>query len=76
MIFTRDDLRKYNGQNDRPHYIAYKGMVYDVSDSTFWEEGIHFDEHFAGTDISYLIEDAPHTEEVLEDYPIVGEYED
>ncbi len=31
--FTREELKKYDGKNGRPAYIAYKGKVYDVSDS-------------------------------------------
>ncbi|MGE4547308.1 MAG: cytochrome b5 domain-containing protein, partial [Desulfurella sp.] len=30
---TKDELKKYNGENGMPSYVAYKGKVYDVSDS-------------------------------------------
>lgn len=29
--FTPNELAKYNGQNGQPAYVAYKGIVYDVS---------------------------------------------
>ena len=31
--FTRDELRKYNGQNGADAYIAIDGIVYDVTHS-------------------------------------------
>ena len=74
-VFSIGQLRKFNGQNGRPCYIAYNGLVYDVSDSTLWADGLHIDEHFCGTDLTAYMEVAPHGAEVLEDFPVVGELE-
>src|SRR5262245_49489148 len=32
-VFTERELLQYNGEKGRPVYIAYKGLVYDVSRS-------------------------------------------
>lgn len=69
---TREELETYNGQNGKPSYIAYKGKIYDVTGSEFWKEGIHMDRHIAGYDLSTELEFAPHTEESLAPFPIVG----
>jgi predicted heme/steroid binding protein len=46
-------------------YIAYKGIVYDVSMSRRWQTGIHEGLHFPAQDLSGEMGDAPHGEEVL-----------
>lgn len=33
QTFTRDELRKYNGQNGAAAYIAIDGIIYDVTHS-------------------------------------------
>ena len=72
MDFTRDELRKYDGKGSRPCYIAYMGMVYDVTDSTMWLDGLHLNEHNGGDDLTMFMENAPHGEEILEEFPIIG----
>jgi predicted heme/steroid binding protein len=76
MVFTAEELRKYDGRGGRPCYIAYKGLVYDVTESTFWEYGEHLDEHSGGGNLTQFIDDAPHGEDVFEDFPVVGEFEE
>lgn len=51
--------------------MAYKGEVYDVSESPLFEYGMHF-EHYAGEDLTDFMAEAPHGEEVLRDIPAVG----
>jgi predicted heme/steroid binding protein len=75
-VFTREELGEYNGKGGKPAYVAYKGKVYDVSGSYLWEGGEHQGEHFGGLDLTVEFEDAPHTVEVLERFPIVGELKD
>lgn len=69
--FTLEELKKYNGQNGNPIYIAYKGTVYDVTSSPVWETGDHF-AHIAGRDLTEELPEAPHSEEVFEEFEIVG----
>ena len=70
--FTREELKQFDGGDGKPIYAAYQGKVYDVSTSPLWAEGQHF-EHFAGADLTDELADAPHGEEVFENFLIVGE---
>ena len=74
-IFTLEELRQFDGTEGNPVYVAYMGTVYDVSASDLFEDGEHY-EHYAGQDLTAAMEDAPHGEEVLEQFPVVGELED
>lgn len=69
--FTREELSKYNGQNGQPAYVAYKGIVYDVSNVPQWAGGTHHGEK-AGTDVTNDISRSPHGEKVFADLPQVG----
>ena len=70
--FTQEELAQYNGKNGLPAYAAYKGKVYDVSGSFLWKDGNHQVLHDAGTDLSAAMEQAPHGEDVLDRFPVVG----
>ena len=70
--FNEKELIQYNGKNGNPAYIAYKGKVYDVSGSFLWRNGTHQVLHSAGVDLTDAIEQAPHVEDVLEKFPMVG----
>lgn len=69
---TEEELRKYDGQDGRPAYVAFKGKVYDVSGSKLWPEGMHQRRHKAGKDLTDDIAAAPHTEAILQRVPAVG----
>ncbi len=71
-IFTVKDLAKYNGKNGKPAYVAYKGNVYDVTNSFLWKDGRHQVLHNAGADLTAAIEQAPHSGDVLAKFPVVG----
>ncbi|MDD2830335.1 MAG: cytochrome b5 domain-containing protein [Sulfuricurvum sp.] len=72
MEFTEEELRKYNGQDGEPAYIAFKGNVYDVSESKFWKNGIHFKKHYAGFDLTVELANAPHGDIVFQNCPQIG----
>jgi predicted heme/steroid binding protein/uncharacterized membrane protein len=70
--FSVEELAGYNGENGNPTYVAYRGEVYDVSDSKLWRNGMHMRRHHAGRDLTTDIQAAPHEPDVLERYPKVG----
>jgi len=70
--FTLSELEKYDGKDGRRAYIGYKGKVYDVTDSFLWKNGVHQALHQAGKDLTREIKNAPHGEEFLKKFPIVG----
>ena len=70
--FDAAELQKYDGNEGRPIYVAYKGKVYDVSNSKLWRNGLHMKRHQAGQDLTADIQGAPHEPHVLERYPQVG----
>jgi len=74
--FTLEELAKFNGQDGQPAYVAYKGKVYDVSESWLWEDGDHQGFHEAGKDLTEDMEEAPHDDDNITDMPVVGELVD
>ena len=69
--FTLEDLSEYDGRDGRPAYVAFEGVVYDVTESAMWDEGDHEGQHQAGRDLTAEHEDAPHDVYVT-DFPEVG----
>ena len=71
--FTKRELQGFIGEEGKPVYAAFKGKVYDVSNSRLWTNGIHQGRHSAGKDLTASILNAPHNEEILMKFPVVGE---
>jgi predicted heme/steroid binding protein len=69
--FTLEDLKQYDGREGRKAYVAYRGMVYDVTESSMWPDGDHEGMHTAGADLTEAHDDAPHDVHVV-DFPEVG----
>lgn len=73
------DLPEYNifqlalrNGSDKPEiWIAYKGLIYDVTKSRYWKNGKHY-EHWAGQDLTEELKDAPHTDYVFENLKVIG----
>ena len=74
-VFTTEELAAFDGKEGRAAYVAYGGKVYDVTGSIMWEDGEHEDEHSAGVDLTDDMDFAPHVEDVLEPFPVVGTIE-
>lgn len=70
--FTLDELKEYDGQNENKAYVAVDGVVYDVTESDAWKSGKHKNGITAGADLSDIISESPHGEDVLKDLPVVG----
>lgn len=71
-LFTEAELARYDGTEGNPMYVAYKGKVYDVSSGSTWIEGTHY-QHLAGEDLTEAMEEAPHGDDVMTDFPVVGD---
>lgn len=69
--YNKFQLALRNGVEKEEIWIAYKGIIYDVTDSTLWRFGKHY-EHFAGQDLTLELPDAPHTEIVFERLKKIG----
>ena len=69
--YSRPYLALRNGQDKPEIWIAYKGIIYDVSSSRLWVNGKHY-EHWAGQDLTDELIDAPHTELVFAKFTVVG----
>jgi len=67
-----DQLSQFDGKEGRPAYIAYKGIIYDVSASRLWKDGGHFKKHSAGADMSDVLKTAPHKEDKILGMPVIG----
>lgn len=71
--FTKEELARNSGENGAPAYIAHRGIVYDVTNSSLWGSGAHQGMHEAGKDLTDDLESmAPHGTEVLGRYPKIG----
>jgi putative oxidoreductase len=68
--FTDEQLTSFNGKNNKPAYIGYKGKVYDVS--PVFKNGEHGGLK-AGTDITAIFGNGPHEEEIFSKFSVVGE---
>ena len=71
-LFTKSQLALRNGQDKPEIWVAYKGVIYDVSESRLWRRGQHY-EHWAGQDLTDELPDAPHTDEVFERFKAIGQ---
>lgn len=69
---TLEELSRYNGKNGAKAYVAYKGVVYDLTDSDMWENGEHQGDHAAGVDLTEAMGDAPHADDVLKSFKVVA----
>ena len=64
-IITETELRRNNGDRGVPKWVAFEGIVYDVTDCPKWREDMHERLHFPGQDLTTEIQDAPHKKDVF-----------
>jgi predicted heme/steroid binding protein len=64
-IVTQMELKRSTGERGTRKLIAYRGIVYDVSDCPKWRTDLHEQLHFPGQDLTGEIAEAPHREEVF-----------
>ncbi len=71
-VYTKSQLALRNGQDKPQIWVAYKGVIYDVTESRLWRNGKHY-EHWAGQDLTDELPDAPHSNEVFERFKAIGQ---
>lgn len=64
-IVTQAELRRNNGDLGSRKFVAYQGIVYDVTDCPRWRLDLHERLHFAGQDLTDKLGEAPHKENVF-----------
>ena len=70
-LVTPAQLALRNGQDKPEIWVAYNGLIYDVSPSRLWRSGKHY-EHWAGQDLTDELKDAPHNENVFDKFKVIG----
>lgn len=68
---TKSQLSLRNGQDKPEIWMAFQGLVYDMTASKLWKNGKHY-EHWAGQDLTAELVDAPHTANVFEKFTPIG----
>jgi len=64
-LITLAELRRNDGGRYSRKWIAYNGIVYDVTDCPKWRNDLHENLHFPAQDLTSELPDAPHKEEVF-----------
>lgn len=64
-IISIAELRRNNGDLGARKFVAYQGIVYDVTDCPRWRHDLHERLHFAGQDLSSELIEAPHKADVF-----------
>ena len=69
--YTRGQLALRNGQDKPEIWVAFQGLIYDMTESKLWKNGKHY-EHWAGQDLTPELADAPHSEKAFEKFTPIG----
>ena len=62
---TELELRRNAGERGSRKFVAYHGIVYDVTDCPKWCLDLHENLHFPGQDLTSELPDAPHKDDVF-----------
>ena len=68
---SSSELALADGVRSEKIWIAYKGIVYDVGKSELFANGKHYN-HKCGCDLTAALAKAPHVEDLVFRFPIVG----
>ena len=69
--YSKQQIALRNGQDKPEIWIAFEGLIYDVTKSRLWLRGKHY-EHWAGQDLTEELKEAPHTKSVFLQFLIIG----
>jgi len=70
-MYSKHQLGLRNGQDKEEIWCAYKGIIYDLTDSIRWDKGKHY-EHWSGQDLTEELKEAPHQDWVFNKFKKVG----
>jgi predicted heme/steroid binding protein len=70
--YTKAQLALRNGQDKLEIWCAYRGLIYDLTNSRLWKNGMHY-QHWAGQDLTTELDDAPHSEKVFLRFKAIGQ---
>jgi len=73
--FTLDELQTFDGTGGKAIYVAYKGRAYDLSQSPLFQDEKRMRCHIAGKDLTRDMDVAPHGEDLIFKFPLVGKIE-
>ncbi len=59
------ELKRNTGERGTRKFIAFNGIVYDVTDCPKWRLDLHENLHFPGQDLASELPQAPHDEIVF-----------
>ena len=69
--YTRGQLALRNGQDKPEIWVAFQGLIYDMTHSKLWKNGKHY-EHWAGQDLTAELASAPHGIAVFDKFECIG----
>jgi predicted heme/steroid binding protein/uncharacterized membrane protein len=72
QTMTVEQLSHFDGKEGRPAYLAYKGIIYNVTQGRLWKNGLHVLKHGAGQDLTEILNSAPHGDDKVLAMPQVG----
>ena len=70
-VYSKSQLALRNGQDKPQIWVAYRGLIYDVTESRLWFNGKHY-QHWAGQDLTAELSEAPHTDTVFTRMKVIG----
>lgn len=73
LRLTVSQLSQFDGQNGGLAYLAFEGDIYDVTNASGFENGVHQGMHLAGQDVTDILPTAPHGTSILSQLTIIGE---
>ena len=65
QLITKLELHRNTGEHGTRKWIAYEGIIYDVTDCPKWRLEMHEQLHFPGQDLTTELPDAPHKNDVF-----------
>ncbi|MFT7589122.1 MAG: putative heme/steroid binding protein [Limisphaerales bacterium] len=71
-LYSQSQLALRNGKDREEIWVAFKGLIYDVTDSRLWRTGLHYGLHWAGQDLTEELKDAPHSDTVFKKFKVIG----